>query len=121
MRLIGRFLVEQKLSPDIDLASPEDDAYLYVCGTVRFMKFIIDNSDRRGWPMDRICVEYFQGKLGNNAGDGFAVRAAHSEVTVEVRSGQTIAEAFGEQEFTCQRPVSRASAEPALAGVRRHS
>jgi len=85
----------QKLDLAAVLASPGDDARLYVCGPAGFIDHVVNTAKAQGWVQDRIHLEYFGAPAQDTAGDqGFDVRIASTGATYAVAPDVSVVEAL---------------------------
>ncbi len=81
----------QRLHVDAVLAAPSADRHLYVCGPNGFMDHVTAAAQRSGWREDSVHLERFGAEV-NTDGAPFTVFAARSQLTFEVRPGESIAD-----------------------------
>lgn len=83
----------QKLDLGLTLDSCPADTHLYVCGPAGFIDFVVGNAKSRGWPADRIHLEYFGALPLDTSDDGsFEVKLAGSGKIYVIPAGRTVAE-----------------------------
>lgn len=81
----------QKMDMDAILAASDPDTRIYVCGPGGFIDHVVGTAKARGWPGDRIHLEYFSGAVQDTAGDGsFEVRIASTGKSYTVAPDKTI-------------------------------
>jgi vanillate O-demethylase ferredoxin subunit len=83
----------QRFRLDAALAPGETGAHLYVCGPGGFIDFVTEGAKQAGWDASRIHVEHFAAQVSTE-GAAFTVVAANSGISVQVGSGQTVAQAL---------------------------
>lgn len=75
------------------LERPSSDVHLYVCGPSGFMDWVISEAKKKNIPEKNIHYEYFSAEV-DIKGNEFEVFAKNSNVTVTVKSDQSIANAL---------------------------
>lgn len=75
------------------IPAPQAGMHLYVCGPKGFMDAMIGAARSKGWPEDRIHLEYFAIDV-DKTGGAFTVEARRSGKMLIVQPSQTIAEAL---------------------------
>lgn len=89
---------EQKLYLDAVLERQMPDTHIYVCGPAGFIEYVTGTARAKGWPDERIHLEYFGAapqKTGGNA--EFEVRIASSGKSCMVPSDKSVVQALAEQ------------------------
>lgn len=85
----------QKLDLPAVLDAAPAGTRLYVCGPSGFIDFVVNTAKARGWPQDRIHLEYFGAAPQDTTGDrAFEVRIASTGKTYTVPSDQTVVHAL---------------------------
>ena len=82
---------EQKLDLDTILAAPAPDTQIYVCGPSGFIDYVLGMAKTKGWPGDRLHVEYFSAGAQDTSGDtGFEVKIASTGKSYAIAPDKTI-------------------------------
>jgi len=80
----------QKLDVAEQLACPEPDVHLYVCGPQGFMDAVLHTARNAGWPEAQLHYEFFAGKEQDTAGDAsFQIKLASSGQILTVAADQS--------------------------------
>jgi vanillate O-demethylase ferredoxin subunit len=88
----------QKLDLPAVLAAQPAGTRLYVCGPSGFIDFVVQTAKSKGWPADRIHLEYFGAAPQDTSGDGeFQVRLASTGKTYTIPADKSITTALHEQ------------------------
>ncbi|TFY96397.1 PDR/VanB family oxidoreductase [Ramlibacter rhizophilus] len=88
----------QKLDLPAVLAAQPAGARLYVCGPTGFIDFVVKTAKERGWPADRIHLEYFGAAPQDTTGDqAFEVRLASTGKAYTIPADKSVTEALHEQ------------------------
>ncbi|MEJ7930876.1 PDR/VanB family oxidoreductase [Ramlibacter sp. AN1015] len=88
----------QKLDLPAVLSAQPAGTRLYVCGPAGFIDFVVQAAKARGWPADRIHLEYFGAAPQDTAGDGaFEVRLASTGKTYTIPADKSVTSALHEQ------------------------
>lgn len=113
----------QRFSLDETLRGQSPDAQLYVCGPEGFIGHVTSGAQERGWQSDHVHVEHFKAEVAQD-GEAFVVRAALSDVEVQVPAGVTIAQALmdaGVQvPLSCEQGICGSCLTPVLEGLPDH-
>ncbi len=87
--------LEQRLSLDDLLSSPEAGTHLYVCGPAGLIDATYAAAHRNGWPASRLHREYFGAAPDVRAGDmAFDIELGSSGLRIRVESDQSALEAL---------------------------
>jgi vanillate O-demethylase ferredoxin subunit len=85
----------QKLDLPALIATPDAGTRIYVCGPQGFIDHVVSTAKARGWPADRVHLEYFgAAPQDHSADDAFDVKIASSGQTYTVPAGQSITQAL---------------------------
>ncbi len=85
----------QRLDLPAVLAAQPEGTRLYVCGPAGFIDHVVTTAKARGWPADRLHLEYFGAAPQDTTGDrAFQVRLASSGQTIDVAADQTVVQAL---------------------------
>ena len=86
---------EQKLDVNAELANPEPDVHIYVCGPKGFIDAVLETARRSGWPESQLHCEFFSAAPAKSGSDGsFEVQLASSGRIVLVNKDQTVVQAL---------------------------
>ncbi|MBL0423404.1 oxidoreductase [Ramlibacter sp. AW1] len=87
----------QKLDLPGVLAAQPAGTRLYVCGPTGFIDFVVQTAKSKGWPADRIHLEYFGAAPQDTSGDKeFQVRLASSGKTYTIPADTSVTDALRE-------------------------
>lgn len=110
---------EQRFQLDAALPPADPGTHLYVCGPSGFINFVTARAKQAGWEDGQVHVEHFAAEVSTE-GDTFTVVAANSGITVQVRGGQTVAEALiaagVDVPMSCEQGVCGTCLTPVLEG-----
>lgn len=105
------------------LGPAQHGTHLYICGPSGFIDGVLAAAKSLGWSDANIHLEHF-GAAVDVAGDVFQVEARRSGVIVEVRPGDTIAQALKaggvDVPLSCEQGVCGTCITPILEGVADH-
>lgn len=88
----------QKLDLPAVLSRAPAGSRIYVCGPAGFIDFVVSTAKARGWPADRIHLEYFGAAPQDTAGDrAFDVRIASTGKTYRIPADQPVTTALAAQ------------------------
>lgn len=88
----------QKLDLPAVLSRAPAGSRIYVCGPAGFIDFVVSTAKARGWPADRIHLEYFGAAPQDTTGDrAFEVRIASTGKTYAIAADQSVTEALRAQ------------------------
>lgn len=112
---------EQRFSVAKTLSEPEAETHIYVCGSTRFIGWVIGDATGRGWK--NLHKEYFNAEV-DTSGDVFVVKTARTGLTVEIPTDKTISQVLQEHgiklPLSCEQGVCGACLTPVLEGVPDH-
>lgn len=88
----------QKLDLPAVLAAQPPGSRLYVCGPTGFIDFVVKTAKEKGWPADRVHLEYFGAAPQDTTGDqAFEVRLASTGKSYTIPADKSVTEALSAQ------------------------
>ncbi|MFK5978958.1 MAG: reductive dehalogenase [Rhizobiaceae bacterium] len=79
------------------LSKPESGKHLYICGSDRYMKAVVEASEQTSWEEENVHLEYFSvPELPEYENHDFSMLLAKSGKTIEVRADQLATDALAE-------------------------
>lgn len=112
---------QQRFSVATTLGEPQDGTHIYVCGSTRFIGWVIGDATSRGWK--NLHKEYFNAEV-DTRGDVFVVKTARTGLSVEIPADKTISQVLQEHgiklPLSCEQGVCGACLTPVLEGVPDH-
>lgn len=85
--------LSQRFDAAKQLANPQSDVHLYVCGPAGFMDHVLSTAKACRWPEIQLHREYFAAAPIDTSGDGaFEVTLARSGISHQVPAGKSVLE-----------------------------
>ncbi len=86
---------EQKLDLAREIAKPDANTHLYVCGPTGFIDWVVQTAGKHGWPTDHVHLEYFGAAPQDTTGDQpFQVKIASSGAVVDIPANESVTQAL---------------------------
>lgn len=86
---------EQKLDLAGEIARPDTNTHLYVCGPTGFIDWVVQTAGKQGWPADHVHLEYFGAAPQDTTGDQpFQVKIASSGAVYDIPANETVTQAL---------------------------
>lgn len=116
---------EQRLDLEAALACVSDDLHLYVCGPSGFINAVTEAAKARGWPGERVHLEYFGAAPQDTSGDqAFDVRIASSGLTLAIPADKSVVSVLAahgiEIPVSCEQGVCGTCVTRVLEGTPEH-
>jgi len=89
---LGRSPAETGEALDSILATPDDDAHIYICGPGPMLDAARSRAEGHGWPDSSVHFEYFRNDTEVDNSSAFTLNLARSGLTLSVGPGETILE-----------------------------